>query len=444
MHEEVDQVIEQLFRRESARLTATLTRVFGVARLDLVEDVVQEGLLEALRHWRFTGLPENPAAWLTQVARRRALDALRREATHRRLEPDLAAIAQQKHWPVAAEDVSWDRARLATEGGGDGLSVSLPDDQLRLIFTCCHPRLGDELKIALTLKLACGFGVPEIARALLISPEAAAQRIVRAKRSLRENGVALEPPDRIGVAERLDNVLGVIYLMYNEGYTATTGDALVRRDLLQESARLAKLMLDDPRTASPKVHALLSIMLFQTARLETRTDRDGGVVLLDRQDRSLWDARLIALGFQHLVRSGAGDGLSAFHLEAAIAAVHARAATFESTDWREIVELYDLLVKVRFDPVARVNRAVAVSMLDGPEAGLDAVEEIVASGRLGSYFPLAAARGEMLARAGRSEEAAESFRYAMRLTSSRPERAMIQSKLDAVLRGECCEDSGGC
>lgn len=389
-------------------MSASLAAVFGPAKLDLIEDVVQEALLEALRHWRFNGVPENPTAWLTQVARRRALDVLRRDATLRRHEPRLRAWAERNAYMRAHHEL---------------------DEQLRLMLVCCHPELPREWRVALTLKLVAGLGTGEIARAFLITESAAAQRLVRAKRAIRENGISMDMPEADQLGPRLHSVLETVYLLFNEGYSAGEGDTVIQRDRFEEACRLGAMLVQDERTASPTAHALLALMLFHASRLDTRSDTEGALLLLEDQDRKQWDRDLIARGFNHLQRSATGEELTAYHLEAGIAAVHARSASYGETNWDEIVSLYDMLREVKPGPVVGLNRAVAVAMARGIAAGLAELDSI---GAMSGYAHHAIVRGELLRRAGRTSEAREQFELALTMPCSKPQRALVERKLSVL------------
>lgn len=404
----VPELVDHLFRHESGRLSASLAAVFGPGKLDLIEDVVQEALIEALRHWRFRGVPDNPAAWLTQVAKRRAFDALRRDATLRRHEPKLRAWAERNAYARAHDEL---------------------DEQVRLMLMCCHPELPREQRIALTLKLVAGLGTGEIARAFLISDSAAAQRLVRAKRAIREGGISMEMPEPEELRPRLRSVLETVYLLFNEGYSAGEGEDVIQRDRLEEACRLGAMLVHDERTASPAAHALLALMLFHASRLETRSDAEGALLLLEDQDRTRWDRDLIARGFHHLQCSAAGDELTAYHLEAGIAAVHARSASFDQTNWDEIVSLYDMLREIKPGPVVGLNRAVAIAMARGTHAGLAELDSI---GPLDRYAQASIVRGELLRRAGRNDEAREQFERALAMPCSKPQRALVNRKLAAM------------
>lgn len=412
MSGEVHGLVDGLFRREAGRMVSALCRVFGPHRLELAEDVVQEALLRALREWPFRGVPDNPRAWLARVARNRALDLLRRDATLARKTPLLAA----EEGEPAPEEVFF---------GGE-----VEDDQLRMVFTCCHPEVPPEARVALTLKTVGGFGVPEIARAFLAREAAVAQRLVRAKRRIREAGIAFEVPAGADLPERLDSVLEVLYLVFNEGYAPASGEAALRADMCAEAVRLAEGVAAHPATALPRAHALAALLCLQGARLPARTDARGDPVLLAEQDRAAWDRRLLARGLAHLERAAEGDELSPYHLEAGIAACHATAPSFEATDWPHVLWLYDALLALKPSPVAALNRAVALAEVEGAAAGLRAVEEAAAHPALSGYPLLHAVRGDLRSRLGDAGGAAEAYRRALEMPLlSEPDRRLLRRKL---------------
>ncbi|NIR51340.1 sigma-70 family RNA polymerase sigma factor, partial [candidate division KSB1 bacterium] len=351
--QDVTHLVEHLFRHQSAQVVSTLTRYFGVDNLDLIEDVVQETLLKALKQWVFGGVPKNPAGWLLQTAKNQAIDVLRRRSAFRTKQKQLADHIEHAT-PEMDEAVH--------------LNHELEDDQLRMMFTCCHPVLSREARVALTLKILCGFSVVEIARAFLTQEATIAQRLVRAKRKIREDNLFLTFPEFELSNERLDSVLEVLYLFFNEGYKAHQGEDLIRQDLCYEAIRLTSLLAAHPKGDLPKVHALLALMLLQGTRLPTRLDSDGNLLLLKEQDRSKWDRDMIQLGLHHLEKSASGEFLSEYHLQAGIAACHATASDYDSTDWHRILTYYDELIRLSHSPVVALNRAVALSMVDGPEA----------------------------------------------------------------------------
>ena len=405
----VDGLVDHLFRHQYGRLVSTLTRIFGIEHLDLVEDVVQETLLRALRQWPFHEVPDNPAGWLYRAAKNQAVDALRREASFRAKAPQIAEALRQ-----------WGDAE-----GGRG-SPRLADDALGMIFACCHPALERESRIALTLKTLGGFGVSEIARAFLSTDATIAQRLVRAKRKLRAERIRLEVPEEREIGERLPSVLEVLYLMFNEGYAAHRGEDLVRFDLCEEALRLGTLVVEHPAGDRPAAHALLALMWLQASRLPARQSAGGELVLLADQDRSLWDPRCIRRGVGHLARAGAGGELTRYHLEAGIAACHALAPSHEATDWRRIVELYDLLLEAHASPVVALNRAVALAMLEGPDRGIRELGEVEPA--LRGYHLFHATLGDFHARAGNSAAARAAYDRALELACTEPERRFLESR----------------
>ena len=410
-------LVEHLFRHQAGRIVARLTRLLGPAYVGLAEDVVQEAMLRALRTWPYDGIPDNPAGWLYRVAHNLAIDAVRR-----------AHSFGDKTEAIVADLTESGETALPDETAPDD---QLRDDELRMIFMCCHPQIARDASVALSLKTVGGFSVREIARAFLADETAIAQRIVRAKKQIRDRRLTLDLPSGRALGERIDAVLDVIYFMFNEGYTAHDGADLIRRDLCMEAIRLARLVADTT-LATPKSHALVALMALQAARFRARVDAAGDLVLLDDQDRALWDERLIATGFAYFDRSLNGPDVSAYHVQAAIAATHARAITPERLDWPLILELYDELLAIDPSPVVALNRAVAVARVRGASEALAAVERLARDPKLRHYHLLMSVRGQLLADVGRTEEAARSFQAALDCENvSEPERRFLQKKLEA-------------
>lgn len=397
-------------------MIATLTRIFGIARLDQVEDAVQDALVLALRKWPYEPIPDNPRAWLIQVARNRLLDRIRRDqksATEEEI-PESSLSTD----PLTHNDSAFDR--------------EVTDDQLRLIFACCHPSLTRDTQVALTLKTLGGFSTAEIARAFLSSEAAIAKMLVRARKRLRDERVRLEIPPPNEVANRLESVLQVVYLMFNEGYSATEGEELVRSDLCYEAIRLCELLAAHPVSTTPKTHALASLLSFQGARLKARAGERGELILLEEQDRTLWDQALQRRGLYHMRESASGNELSDYHLEAEIASCHALAADFESTDWERVLGSYEELYRRNHSPIVALNRVVAVSHVRGIHEALSEIESLKKHRALQGYYPFFVVYAELLVRAGRNEEAAPLFQRAMQLTSSEPIRGYIEKRADEI------------
>jgi RNA polymerase sigma factor (sigma-70 family) len=426
----VHELVEHLFRHQAGQMLATLTHIFGLENLDLAEDVVQEALVQALRQWPFQGIPENPGAWLIRVARNRALDRLRRQASLRRKESELEQRLQERHSSPAAADPS--------DAG------ELQDEQLAMIFACCNPALSAEVRVALTLKTVSGFSVPEIARAFLCEYATIAQRLVRAKRRITEAGITLALPSPSEIPTRLDSVLQVLYLLFNEGYGAHSGENLVRADLCGEAIRLALLLASRPDTGLPKVHALLALFFLQAARLEARVDGDGNLLLLAEQERSQWDQALLARGVGHLERAADGDEVSEYHLQAGIAAVHATSTSSADTNWTQLVGLYDQLLAVSPSPVVALNRAIARSMVEGPEAALASLEALDTLPAMKHYYLLPAVRADFLRRLGRTDEAAASYREALARAGTEPERRFLSRRIDGLTPNLAGSNRGSC
>jgi RNA polymerase sigma-70 factor (ECF subfamily) len=406
----VDGLVEHLFRERAGRMLATLTRLLGSRNLALAEEVVQDALMTALQQWPFQGVPANPSAWLIQVAKNRALDRLRRDRSLGEKERDVVAAFESR---AACADPA----------------RPFDDDELCMMFMACHPEIPREARVALTLKTVGGFSVPEIARAFLAQEPAIAQRLVRAKKLLRDREIPLDLPVASEMQARLDSVLEVLYLMFNEGHAAYAGESLVRHDLVHEAIRLTRLLARHGATALPKTHALLSLMLLQAARIPARAGGDAGLFVLEEQDRTLWDRRLIADGLRHLDAASAGDEVSTYHLQAGIAACHAVAPAWEATDWKEILSLYDALLDLEPGPIVALNRAIALSRVEGARAGLRALAPLCGDPTLARYYPFHATLGELSRQTGDLGAAAAHVQAALALTVSAPARRFLERKL---------------
>jgi RNA polymerase sigma-70 factor (ECF subfamily) len=400
-------VVERVYREESRRVLATLIRLTG--DFDAAEEALQDAFTAALEQWPRSGVPANPRAWLVSAGRFKAVDRLRRAA---RFEQNNAALGSARVSPEADD-------------------AEYPDDRLRLIFTCCHPALAPEAQVALTLRAVCGLTTEEIARAFLVPLETMAQRLVRAKGKIRAAKIPYEVPPPSAWTERIDAVLAVIYLVFNEGYAATTGASLVRRELCREAIRLGRLVVE-LMPGEAEAAGLLALMLLHDSRRDTRQTPEGDLVLLDEQDRDRWDRAAIAEGLAIVDRVFGGARVGAYSLQAAIAAVHARAPNAATTDWHEAAALYGLLLRIKPSPVIELNRAAAIAMAHGYEQGLALIDELCNRGVLRGYGPLHSARAELLRRLGRREEAAEAFATALRLAGTEPERRFLRRRLDEI------------
>ena len=397
-------------------MISVLTGIFGINRLQLAEDVVQESLVRALRTWPYAGVPKNPAAWLTQTAKNLALDLIRREKLFHDKEPQIIAFMEQ--WP------SDSRA-----GESPIFESEIRDGRLRLMFACCHPALSPEDQTALALKTLCAFSANEIANAFLTTEAAIAKRLTRAKQKIRDEHIAFEIPAGDELSRRLDAVLQTLYLLFNEGYKASSGDDLIKEDLCQEAIRLGALLAEHPAGNQPRTHALVALMLLNAARLPARMDPEGNIRRLKEQDRSTWNQAMIAHGTKHLSESATGNELSAYHLQAGIAACHCAASDYESTDWRKILSLYDLLMELDGSPVIALNRAVAVANVNGPQAGIEAVEAIQSGSQLKSYYLLYAVLGEFEKQLNNFQAAIDNFRKALELTELTSEQQFLSKRL---------------
>ena len=409
---------EHLFRREAGRMVATLTRIFGVHNLALAEDVVQDAFCRAMEVWKFRGMPENPSAWLMATAKHRALDVLRRERTARTFAPELGRLLETE----------WTLAPVMQEQFEPG---AIKDDQLRMMFSCCHPRLSEDAQVALMLHILCGFSVDEIAAAFVSSHAAIEKRITRAKQVLAASKTLFDVAAADDFAARLPSVQRALYLLFNEGYHGASPESAVRVELCQEAMRLAALLPEHAMAATPATYALAALMCLNAARLPARVDVAGNLTALFDQDRSRWDSRLVTEGERLLAHSASGDTLSEYHVEAAIAAIHSTASSAEDTDWGAIVTLYDQLLKIRPSPVIALNRAIAVAHQEGPQRGLEEINAIAGVERLSTYPFYSAALGELELRSGHRALARNHFRTAQALARNPMERRFLDRRASA-------------
>jgi len=407
---QVPELVDHLFRHQSGKMVAVLVRLFGLARIDAIEEAVQDSMVAALRKWPFTAVPENPTAWLIQTARNRMIDQLRRE----RFDPlpddeDLQPTKETRPEPTFASELS--------------------EDELRVIFACCHPSISPDSQVALTLKIVSGFSVSEIANAFLMTDEAVAKMLTRAKSRLRAGAGDLRIPAGGELTSRLEPVLKILYLIFNEGYGATEGDELIRRDLCAEAIRLTKLVAAHPLTALPKVHAAAALFLFQAARIPARTGHAGELILFADQDRQLWDRRLIGEGLVHFQMAGRGNEVSSYHLEAEISAAYTLSPSADSIDWHRILHCYGSLRKISYSKIAELNRIVVVSKIEGDEIALRQLGELDG---LDKYNLFHITKAHLLLNAGRAGEAAASYETAMALTRNEAVRRFITNKIESI------------
>jgi len=397
-------------------MVATLTGIFGLEHLTLAEDVVQEALARALQTWPFYGVPNNPAAWIMRASRNLALDVVRREQVFRHKEIEIIS--------------SMERDSLAPDAAAFR-DQEIADDRLRMMFVCCHPLIPADAHVALTLKTLCGFSVAEIARAFLTSEAAMAKRLTRARQKIRETQIPFEIPEGAELTRRLNGVLQSLYLLFNEGYKASSGEKLVRKEICDEAIRLTTLLLGHGCGNHPKTHALLALMLLNGARLPARMDTEGNLLRLQEQDRAQWDQAMIARGMFHLAQSAAGEEITEYHLQAGIAGIHCAAKDYALTDWPQILELYDRLIEYDDSPVVALNRAVAEAEVHGSQAGIAAVRAIQNLPSLESYYLLYAVLGEFESRLNNPLAAAAHFRKALQLAEIKSEQLFLSKRVQA-------------
>ncbi len=416
--EQIRELLDSLYRVDSRRILATLIRLLG--DFDLAEEAMHEAFAAALSVWPRSGVPGNPRPWLISTARFKAIDTLRRRAKFDASQDELVRYLEAQSSSAGSSN---EQDSLAADG--------VEDDRLRLIFTCCHPSLPPEARVALTLREVCGLTTEEIAKAFLTTPRTLAQRIVRAKAKIRDTPIPYEVPAPEELPQRLAAVLQVIYLVFNEGYSAAAGAEVTRAELTGEAIRLGRLLaeLRPKPEVEPEVIGLLALMLLQESRRAARTSPTGEMILLENQDRSLWNREQIAEGVALLEKALKSRRFGSYTLQAAIAAVHAEAESVAATDWRQIVALYDQLVRIQPSPVVQLNRAVAIAMRDGPEAGLTHIDAVLERGELANYYLAHSARADMCRRLGRTAEARSSYEKALALTQQEPERQFLQDRI---------------
>lgn len=417
---DISALAEHLFREEAGKLVSILTGWFGIDRLQLAEDVVQEAMIRALKTWPYYGIPANPAGWLTQTARNLALDTLRREQNF-----------QVKQRKIIATVENWGSGTDPSE-----VDETLKDHRLRLMFACCHPQVPREAQVTLALKTLCGLSPAEIAKAFLTTEAAVAKRITRARQRIKELAIPFSIPEEPELPERLESVLQTIYLMFNEGYKASSGEKLVRKELCLQAIELCRSLAEHPVGNQPQVHALHALMLLNGARLAGRVDPKGKVLRLEDQNRGLWDQRMVARGMLALARSAAGEVVTSYHLQAGVAAVHACASSYEATNWEQILHLYNRLIAIDDTPVVALNRAVAVGKVHGARAGLNELEKLKKEQLLESYHLLYAVMAEFEEQAENFEAAEKNLRKAWELATVPGERELLAERISCIKRGE--------
>jgi RNA polymerase sigma factor (sigma-70 family) len=415
----INQLVDHLYRHEAGKLVAVLTGVFGPANLELAEDVVHDSLVEAMKDWPYKGLPDDPSAWLYKVARNKALNILKREKYKRQY----AAIHLQQ-----INTNEWVDENLFNEH-------TVQDDQLRMIFTSCHPSVSKDSQVALTLKTLCGFSIPEIAHAFFTTEDTINKRLVRARQKIREAEIPFEVPASGDMETRLEAVLETVYLLFNEGYSASSGNEMIRYELCEEAIRLAEMIAMHPAIQSKSnVYALLALMLLNASRFRSRVDKSGNILTLSEQDRKLWDASLIQKGLVYMEKSAAENHISIYHIMAAISACHCSAPDFESTDWTAILNLYDHLLLVDHSPLVKLNRSVALAKVQGVQKALEVLQQLKSDASFSSYHLLYATEGEFYFEMKNYLKAADAYKKAIGHSLLQPEKELLQKKLESCLK----------
>jgi RNA polymerase sigma-70 factor (ECF subfamily) len=417
-NEKVIQLVDHLFRRESGKLVAVLTRIFGADNLDLAEDVVQDSLVEAISQWNFKGIPDNPSAWLFTVAKNKALNIINREKYKRKYSSDVAHFLQSQWTAEPALNHIFSESQIL-------------DDQLRMMFTCCHPSISMDSQVALILKTLCGFSISEIAKAFLTTDENVNKRLVRARQKIREDKIPFEVPEGKMLESRLDAVLEAIYLLFNEGYSASTGNDIIRFELCEEAIRLSEIIAaHDALKNRSNVFAVLSLMYLNGSRFKSRTDDNGNIFTMAEQDRTLWDHTLMQKGFYYLEKSTGDRSLSIYHILAAISAYHCAAQDFESTDWNSILSLYDKLSKIDSSPLVSLNRAIVISKVTGVSEGLEELEKIKSNPAIGSYHLFYSTQAALYMQVNEFSKASEALKKAIQLAPLKAEKDLLARKLE--------------
>ncbi len=417
-NQDYKKVIDNLFRREAGKIISVLTKIFGVKNLELAEDVVQDTLLKALQQWPYTGIPGNPAGWLYQSAKNRAIDILRKSNLRDKYSSEISELFKSE----------WTLTKSLNEVFSEN---EIKDGQLRMMFTCCHPALPGEVQVALSLKYLCGFSVKEIAKAFLTNEEIIAKRLTRAKAKLNSGTIAFEIPAGKEAEVRLGNVLSTIYLLFNEGYNSSGINRIIRDELINEAIYITELLTHHPLTEKPETHALLSLMLFHNARTPARLDNAGNIILLKDQDRELWNKQMIKKAIHHLELSAEGEDISEYHLEAGITNYYTIAESYQKTDWQKILYLYNILYSKNPSFIIGLNRAVVIANIWGAEEGLKEIFKLQDQNKLNNYYLYHSVLGELYLENNQPEKARESFNTAIKLTESEAEKLLLRRKIDS-------------
>lgn len=418
----VNKIVDNLFRHDAGKLVSVLTRIFGTENLDLAEDVVQDSLVEALNHWTYKGIPDNPSGWLFMVAKNKALNIINHEKHRRKYASDVAHFLESQWTAQPALDHIFSEQQIL-------------DDQLRMMFTCCHPAISPDSQVALTLRTLCGFSMAEIAKAFLTTEENINKRLVRARQKIREDKIAFVVPEGKELESRLDAVLETIYLLFNEGYSASTGNDLIRFELCEEAIRLAGIIAAHEGIQNKSnVYAVLALMYLNASRFRSRTDTTGAILTMAEQDRTQWDPLLMQQGFYYLERSTIQRTVSIYHILAAISAQHCAAPDFASTDWKSILALYDKLIEIDDSPIVLLNRAIVLAKVNGASSGLEALEKIKDSAALVSYHLFYSTQGELYLQLNDPARASVSFEKAIQLSPLQAEKDLLKRKLEQCIK----------
>lgn len=421
-HRNIDQMVNHLFRHESGKMVSVLVKIFGSSNFELAEDVVQDALIKALETWKYKGIPENPKAWLYRVARNRAIDLIRKNK-----HSNVIDFTDPKRQLLASEYT------LSNTMNSYWKEQHVQDDFLGMMYACCHPEISEENQITFILKSLCGFSTKEVAKAFLTSEDTISKRLYRTKEYFRKHNLRPELPSNDQLTLRTSAVLNAIYLLFNEGYSSTHSEDLIRKDLISQALHLCKSLLNSKRTRFPEVYALMSLMCFHTARSEGRITTEGEIIILSQQDRSTWNKELIAHGKAYLHKAGRGDTFSTYHLEAAIAMEHCIAQTYEDTNWKFILSYYDKMLAVANDPIVALNRCLVLLELYGAEAALEAVQALKGNTTLENYYLYHASLGEIFQKLQQNSQALTHYQIAERLTKSRREQQFLQKKIAGIL-----------